>query len=132
MPVAYHDAAEMAAVLASAEPTLFFTQTDYDGRWFTTAVLTPTALIVNSAVLPENIRHTEVALRLPVSDIVEVSLRKAGLYDRLVGRVSPDYLVVAMRGGRTRSFYFHEKEKAAAMHAVLSRLVAVAQPQGTA
>ena len=102
----------MAEVLASLEPILIFAQTAYEGERLATAVVTPTALIVNSAMQPKDVNHTELALRVPVSAMGAVSLRKANVVYRLMNQFTSDYLVVATRDGRTRSFYFREKEKA--------------------
>jgi hypothetical protein len=112
IPVAHYDVAEMAEVLASLEPILIFAQTAYEGERLATAVVTPTALIVNSAMQPKDVNHTELALRVPVSAMGAVSLRKANVVYRLMNQFTSDYLVVATRDGRTRSFYFREKEKA--------------------
>ena len=114
----------MAPVLAGLEPILFFAQTAYEGEYLATAVVTPTTLIVNTAVQPKYVNHTEVTLRLPVSDIDQLSIRKASLFYRLMNQFSSNYLVVVTRGGRTRSFFFyafHEKDTATAMHGALSR-----------
>ncbi len=111
---------------------LFFAQTVYEGERLATVVVTPPALIVNSAMQPRDVNHTELVLRVPVSAMGTVSLRKTNVVYRLMNQFSSDYLMVATRDGRNRSFYFREKEKAAAMHAFLSRLLVDAQPRGAA
>jgi hypothetical protein len=109
MPAAYYDPAELAPLIAAGEPVLFSSYTDFEGIRGATAVVTPTRFLVNGSIQPKDIDRTELVLSMHLSEIAAMSLEKADIFDRLLGRVSPECLVIGLRDGRRRRFYFHEK-----------------------
>lgn len=114
----------MAPAIAAGEPVLFFTETVLGGGRRTTAVLTESALILNSAYSPEKVDHTEVMLRIPLQEIHTIALAKTAWFDRLMAGFHGEHITLSTRDGNTRGLYFREEGKAVAMHAELSQALA--------
>jgi hypothetical protein len=108
------DRADVAQAIAGNEELLFHTVAFYEAGYLAAVVLTPSALLVNSAADPRHVDHTEVAIRIPLSAIGTLALKRTNLYARFMWQVRSESLVVSERSGRVRRFFFFRQRRESA------------------
>jgi hypothetical protein len=106
---------DVVDALSRGEPILWQGILSYEGRYLVTSVLTPSWLLINSAIVPEDVQHTEISLNYGRQAVKGAEYRPLGVsryFSFFTWGVFGQHVWLRLNDGQARWLRFREKEEA--------------------